>query len=90
MIADQKESALQQMNSQMRCIDLVCKLASPVVVPLLDGLPTEVAILVTFGMNNTSMVVEYALIARVYEASVFWSRTDSEKDNSDSVEKIMS
>jgi iron-regulated transporter 1 len=68
VIADDNESTLRQMNSQMRRIDLFCKLVSPLVIALLDGFSTEVAILVTFAMNNTSMVVEYALIARVYKA----------------------
>ncbi len=68
VIADDNESALRQMNSQMRRIDLFCKLVSPLVIALLNGFSTKVAILVTFATNNTSIVVEYALIARVYKA----------------------
>jgi solute carrier family 40 (iron-regulated transporter), member 1 len=67
VIADGNESALREMNSQMRRIDLFCKLMSPLVIALFDGFSTEVAILVTFGINSVSMVVEYALFARVYK-----------------------
>jgi solute carrier family 40 (iron-regulated transporter), member 1 len=68
VICDDNEPALRQINSQMRRIDLFCKLVSPLVIALLDGFSTKVAILVTFGMNNVSVVVEYVLIARVYKA----------------------
>jgi len=68
VIADNDEAALCQMNSQMRRIDLFCKLASPLVIGLLDSFSTNSAILVTFGINSVSMVVEYSLIARVYKA----------------------
>lgn len=68
VIADDNESALRQMNSQMRRIDLFCKLVSPLVIALINGFSTKVAILVTFGINSASVMVEYALIARVYKA----------------------
>ena len=68
VIAHRDESALRQMNSQMRRIDLFCKLISPLTVALIDGVSTQSAILVTFCINTVSMVVEYALIARVYKA----------------------
>ena len=68
VIAHTDESALRQMNSQMRRIDLFCKLFSPLVIALIDGVSTQVAILVTFCINTVSTVVEYALIARVYKA----------------------
>ena len=68
VIAHTDESALRQMNSQMRRIDLFCTLFSPLVIALIDGVSIQVAILVTFCINTVSMVVEYALIARVYKA----------------------
>ena len=68
VITAEQESALRQMNSQMRRIDLFCKLLSPLVIALLDGFSTRVAILVTLSINGVSVVVEYALIARVYRA----------------------
>lgn len=54
------------MNSQMRRIDLLCKLFGPLGIALLDGFSTKVAILVNLGMNVLSIVVEYFAIARVY------------------------
>jgi solute carrier family 40 (iron-regulated transporter), member 1 len=68
VIAHSDESALRQLNSQMRRIDLFCKLVSPLVIALIDGVSVQFAILVTFCINNVSMVVEYALIASVYKA----------------------
>ena len=49
----------------MRRIDLVCKLAGPLVIALIDGVSTKVAILVNFAMNALSIIVEYFAIARV-------------------------
>lgn len=68
VIANNNETALRQINSQMRRIDLFCKLVSPLFIALLDGFSTKFAILVTLAMNSISLVVEYALIARVYRA----------------------
>jgi len=53
------------MNAQMRRIDLVCKLIGPLFIALIDGISTDTAILVNFGMNVCSVVVEYYSIARV-------------------------
>jgi solute carrier family 40 (iron-regulated transporter), member 1 len=53
------------MNSQMRRIDLVCKLLGPFFIGILDGVSTETAILVNLAMNCTSVVVEYFTIAKV-------------------------
>jgi iron-regulated transporter 1 len=49
----------------MRRIDLFCKLVGPLVIALIDGLSTEIAIMVTLGLNVTSIVVEYYAIAMV-------------------------
>ncbi len=57
---------LKVLNSQMRRIDLLCKLIGPMAIALLDGYSTQVAILVNLGMNMLSVGVEYFAIARVY------------------------
>lgn len=53
------------MNAQMRRIDLVCKLLGPLFIALIDGISSETAIVVNFGMNVCSVVVEYYSIAKV-------------------------
>lgn len=53
------------MNSQMRRIDLICKLFGPFLIGIMDGISTEVAILVNFGMNVASIPLEYLFIAQV-------------------------
>lgn len=54
------------MNAQMRRIDLLCKLFGPLGIALLDGVSTEIAIMVNLGMNVASIAFEYFAIARVY------------------------
>ena len=56
------------LNSKMRRIDLMCKLAGPFTIAIIDGISTEVAIIVNFAMNLLSVGVEYWAIARVYQA----------------------
>ena len=56
------------MNSQMRRIDLFCKLVSPLAIALIDGLSTKAAILTVLASNVASIAVEYALIAMTYRA----------------------
>lgn len=53
------------LNSQVRRIDLFCKLIGPLVISLIDGFATEIAISVTFGMTVLSVAVEYLAIAQV-------------------------
>ena len=53
------------LNSQMRRIDLMCKLLGPLAISLLDGLSTRIAILVTLGLSLVSVGVEYLAIAQV-------------------------
>src|SRR5882757_9347289 len=55
----------------MRRIDLMCKLIAPLSIALIDGISTELAIIVNFAMNVASVVVEYFAIARVCPASQF-------------------
>lgn len=56
------------MNSQMRRIDLFCKLVAPLCVSLVDSISPQAAILATGGMTMLSVVFEYLAIARVHTA----------------------
>ena len=56
------------MNSQMRRIDLFCKLVAPLAISLIDSFSPEAAILATGGVTMLSVSVEYFAIARVYTA----------------------
>ena len=66
IMAADDERSLRLMNSQMRRIDLFCKLAGPFAISIVDGFSTQVAIIVNLGMNILSVAVEYYAIARVY------------------------
>ena len=66
VIASGSDLSLEEVNSQMRRIDLFCKLFSPLAVSLVDGSSTRVAIMSTFFLNAFSVIIEYAFIARVY------------------------
>lgn len=66
VIANSNESVLYTLNSQMRRIDLFCKLMSPLVMAMIHTFSPQIAILATLGVNAVSMIVEYGLIARVY------------------------
>ncbi|KAF8346917.1 iron-regulated transporter [Amanita rubescens] len=65
VIAGGDESGLQTLNSQMRRIDLFCKLIGPFAISVLDGVSTRVAIVVTLSLNMTSVVIEYYAIKMV-------------------------
>ncbi|THY21265.1 hypothetical protein D6D00_07260 [Aureobasidium pullulans] len=66
VISKNNADDLQELNSQMRRIDLFCKLVGPLAIALVDGFSTSIAILVTFCMTAASVFVEYYAIARVY------------------------
>jgi len=66
VISQNNTDDLRELNSQMRRIDLFCKLVAPLSIALVAGLSTSIAILVTFGMTASSVFVEYYAIARVY------------------------
>ena len=66
MVAGKNEASLRSMNSQMRRIDLACKLFGPLFIALIDGFSTKAAIITNFAMNVASVIVEYFAIARVY------------------------
>ncbi|KAF8634919.1 hypothetical protein AX15_000660 [Amanita polypyramis BW_CC] len=67
VIAGDNECDLQVLNSQMRRIDLFCKLVGPFAISVLDGMSAEKAILTTLSVNVVSVVIEYYTIAKVYE-----------------------
>lgn len=67
VISKHTGSDLGLLNSQMRRIDLVCKLAGPLFIALLDGISTPMAIWLTLGTNAASAMVEYFAIAKVYK-----------------------
>ena len=46
------------MNSQMRRIDLFCKLVSPLAIALVDGVSTKVAILTVLASNVASIALQ--------------------------------
>ncbi|ETN43452.1 uncharacterized protein HMPREF1541_02611 [Cyphellophora europaea CBS 101466] len=69
VVARDSAPALRTLNSQMRRIDLLCKLVGPFAVSLIDGYSTETAILVNLGMNLLSLPLEYYAIRRVYRST---------------------
>ena len=52
-------------NARMRRIDLFCKLLGPLIVALINGASTLVAIWVTLGLSAVSIPAEYFCIASV-------------------------
>lgn len=66
VISQNNPDDLRELNSQMRRIDLFCKLVAPLTIALIAGYSTSIAIIVTFGMTASSVFVEYYAIARVY------------------------
>ncbi|KAH7100387.1 iron-regulated transporter [Auriculariales sp. MPI-PUGE-AT-0066] len=68
VIAGGEEALLRRLNSQMRRIDLFCKLAGPLFVALLSGISVELTILINLIINTASIAIEYRTIARVYLA----------------------
>jgi len=66
VMAAAEDSLLQEMNAQMRRIDLFCKLVSPLMIALLHGWSPNIAVATTFAVNVASVGLEYALIAIVF------------------------
>ena len=56
----------QALNARMRRIDLICKLAGPLFIALIDGASTKIAIFLTLGINVLSIPIEYFAIAQVW------------------------
>ncbi|OQV05726.1 hypothetical protein CLAIMM_10410 [Cladophialophora immunda] len=68
VIAGDNEATLRTLNSQMRRIDLFCKLCSPLLIASLESYNTKVAVAVMGSVNAMSTIAEYIFIARVYAA----------------------
>ena len=85
VVAENSQCGLDVLNSQMRRIDLVCKLVGPLAIALVDGYSTIIAIGVVAIMNASSTLIEYFAIAKVYHMlSALRERPDvSDHTNSD-------
>jgi iron-regulated transporter 1 len=68
VISESTEIALQDLNSVLRRIDLMCKLVAPVFISFISAYSTNFSILVVMGMSSLSSFVEYFAIARVYDS----------------------
>lgn len=72
-----------ELNASMRRIDLFCKLVAPVVISLVDGLSTRLAVWVVLGVNASWVLVEYLAIHQVATlflytwASLTWTGVQS-------------
>ncbi|KAL9113256.1 MAG: hypothetical protein Q9227_002591 [Pyrenula ochraceoflavens] len=67
ILTEGNERSRQVLNARMRRIDLSCKLLGPLVISLINGASTIVAIWTTLGFSAASIVVEYICIAQVYK-----------------------
>lgn len=67
VIAGNNEPVLRALNSQMRRIDLFCKLAGPLVIALINGISIRLGIIIIFALNVSSITTEYWAIEKVYE-----------------------
>ncbi|KAK4634795.1 Solute carrier family 40 member 1 [Fulvia fulva] len=65
-VAGENDERLRLLNSQMRRIDLFCKLVGPLAIAFVNNASPSYAILVTGAMTLLSVLVEYFAIARVY------------------------
>ncbi|KAJ3784441.1 iron-regulated transporter [Lentinula aff. detonsa] len=83
VIAGENEGVLTTLNAQMRRIDLICKLAGPFVIAIIESYSIKVAVLVNLGMNLASVAVEYYAIAKVYSIvpALQDPKTSSPNDN---------
>jgi solute carrier family 40 (iron-regulated transporter), member 1 len=66
VITDGNEFGRRYLNARMRRIDLLCKLLGPLVISLINGASTIIAIQIVLGMNVFSVLIEYLCIAKVY------------------------
>ncbi|EIN12945.1 hypothetical protein PUNSTDRAFT_82439 [Punctularia strigosozonata HHB-11173 SS5] len=67
VVAEASSCSLQTLNSQMRRIDLFCKLVGPLCIALLSGISIHVALLTTLILNIISVGMEYFAVAKVYD-----------------------
>jgi hypothetical protein len=57
VISDSLSLPREDLNSAMKRIDLICKLVAPLIISLIDGFSTKVAIWVVFGQNAASFII---------------------------------
>ncbi len=67
VISEGHPAARQRLNARMRRIDLFCKLFGPLVISLINGASTMVAIWVTLGISCVSVLIEYFAIGAVFK-----------------------
>lgn len=88
IISQNDDTARRILNARMRRIDLFCKLFSPLVISLIDGASTIVAICVTLVMSCTSVLIEYFTIAAVYTSVPALQRTTTENSLTSGLDNI--
>ncbi|EME49129.1 hypothetical protein DOTSEDRAFT_68004 [Dothistroma septosporum NZE10] len=66
IVAGGYDERLRLLNSQMRRVDLFCKLLGPLTIAVVHSASPAAAILVTAAMTLLSVLLEYFAIARVY------------------------
>ena len=81
VIAENTDCELETLDSQMRRIDLFCKLIGPLAIAFVDGLSTRVAIWTVMTLSGASVLVEYFTIAKASHCVLFNSGTCSANPN---------
>lgn len=66
VMSQDDDNGRRSLNARMRRIDLFCKLFGPLMISLIDGVSTMIAIQLTLAMNSTSVLIEYYTIAAVF------------------------
>ena len=66
VVAKSSNCGLEVLNSQMRRIDLICKLLGPLVIALVDAQSLRLTVSVLSGTNAVSLAIEYFAIEGVY------------------------
>lgn len=78
VITQNDDTGRQILNARMRRIDLFCKLFGPLMVSLINGASTMIAIYMTLVMNCASVLIEYYTIAAVFKRIPALRRTTIE------------
>lgn len=92
VISQDDDTGRRKLNARMRRIDLFCKLFGPLMISLIDGASTIIAINLTLAMNFTSVLIEYFTIAAVFTRVPALRRTTTENHTSaaDNTERLPS
>ena len=85
IVSESSQYGLEYLNSQMRRIDLMCKLVGPLAIALVDGYSTTIAITAVLGMNASSVLIEYVAIARVFHMVPALQARPAVSNNADNV-----